>query len=297
MIDAGALPRRAFVAGHRGMLGHVVARAFTERGIDVVTSDARYAGDPSDALVEAARDSNADVVVNCLGVIKQKSEDPHRLMAANALFPLHLVQRLGPGQRLIHASTDCVFAGTRGGYRIDDERDATDDYGRSKILGEGVAQWPRATVIRVSIVGPAPQPTDGSGCGLVGWFLSRPEDAELSGYTNHRWNGITTLEWARLALELLARAGAGAELPRLVQPGTDPVDKYALLQHVREAFGTAHRIRPIAAPEAIDRTLEPTMHRAPIAAQLRELADWYGAPAARGSAVASARGAPAAAGA
>jgi dTDP-4-dehydrorhamnose reductase len=261
------------------MLGHVVGRAFAEAGIEVVTSDERYTGGPSDALVEAARDSGAEVVVNCLGLIKQKSVDPRELALANALFPLHLVQRLAPSQHLLHASTDCVFAGTRGGYRVDDERDATDDYGRSKILGEGVAQWPNATVIRVSIVGPAPGPTDGRGAGLLGWFLAQPADAELRGFTNHRWNGITTLEWARVALELLRRRAAGETLPRIVQPGSDAVDKCALLGLFRDAFNTTHRIVPTAADEPADRTLVPTMRRAPLVEQLQQLAAWHAAGA------------------
>ena len=270
-------PRRAFVAGHRGMLGHVVARRFAERGIDVLTSAERYAGGPTEALVEAARDSGADVVVNCLGLIKQKSTAQRDLSTANALFPLHLVQRLHEHQLLLHASTDCVFAGTRGSYGVDDERDATDDYGRSKILGEGVSHWPNATVIRVSIVGPAPEgQTPGRG-GLLGWFLAQPDTAELPGFTNHRWNGITTLEWANVALDLIDRHAGGETLPRIVQPAGDAVDKRALLELFRDAFETTHRIVPTEAAEAVDRTLEPTMRRAPLAEQLRALAEWSAA--------------------
>jgi dTDP-4-dehydrorhamnose reductase len=261
------------------MLGHVVARALAEQGVEVETSDERYTGGPSDRLVERARESRAEVVVNCLGRIKQKSTDPLDLATANALFPLHLVQRLHPSQHLFHASTDCVFAGTRGQYRLDDERDAADDYGRSKVLGEGVARWPNATVIRVSIVGPPLIPGDGRASGLLGWFLAQPSDATLRGFTNHRWNGITTLEWARVALELMQRLAGGEPLPSIVQPAGDTVDKHALLGLFREAFDTSHRIEPVEAPEAVDRTLVPTMPRSPIAEQLRELAAWHAAAA------------------
>ena len=274
--DEGALPARAFVAGHRGMLGHVVARHLEELGVEVVTSDHRYTGAPSDALVEAVRGSGAPLVVNCLGRIKQKSTDPIDLALANALFPLHLVQRLRPEQHLIHASTDCVFAGSRGGYRIDDERDAGDDYGLSKVLGEGVARWPNATVVRVSIIGPDLATAPGTGRGLLGWMLAQPADAPLRGFTNHRWNGITTLEWAKIATELAARRGAGERLPPIVQPGSDTVTKHDLLCLIRDAFETGHAIEPVEAPEAVDRTLVPTVRRAPIVEQLRELAAWRG---------------------
>src|ERR1043166_6807755 len=60
-----------------------------------------------------------DVVINCVGVIKQRQEaaDPVISIATNALFPQQLkseCERLGTW--LIHVSTDCVFSGGRGPY-------------------------------------------------------------------------------------------------------------------------------------------------------------------------------------
>lgn len=264
-----------FVVGHRGMLGHVVARHLAERGHRVLTSPARYAAGARDPLVEAVRDSRAAWVVNCLGRIWQKSTDPAELHRANALFPIHLGERLHAEQRLLHASTDCVFAGRRGGYRVDDERDAEDIYGVSKLLGEAVARRPRTTVVRTSIVGPERPDAAGAGKGLLAWFLSQPEGEPLRGFTNHRWNGITTLEWAKLADELIAAADRGAALPSVIQPATEVVTKYELLCRFRQAFDTAHVIDPVAAAEGADRSLVPTHPRAPIEAQLAELSAWH----------------------
>ena len=256
-----------FVAGHRGMLGHMVARHLEENGYPVRTSDARYGGSAADSLVDAARATDARYVVNCIGRIWQKSMERADLFLANALLPIHLAQRLRPDQHLFHASTDCVFAGTRGGYTVDDRPDADDEYGVSKQLGEGVARWPNVSVLRVSIVG-----TDlGGGHGLLGWFLKQPQDRPVNGYVNQHWNGITTLEWARILVERIARLERGAGHLALTQPGTDPVDKYTLLCAFRDAFGTHHDIRPVEAPTAIDRTLVPTERRAPIAEQLATL--------------------------
>lgn len=253
-----------FVAGHRGMLGHVVARHLTDAGFDVRTSDARYAGTGADPLVAAARASDAKYVVNCIGRIWQKSMEPADLFRANALLPLHLAQRLRPDQHLFHASTDCVFAGTRGGYRVDEPPDAEDEYGVSKQLGEGIAHWPNVSILRVSIVGP----DFGGGHGLLGWFLKQPEDRPVSGFVNHFWNGITTLEWARILVERISRIERGESHAALTQPGTTPVDKYTLLCAFREAFGTAHEICAVEAPTRVDRTLVPTERRAPISEQL-----------------------------
>jgi dTDP-4-dehydrorhamnose reductase len=262
------MSRSVFVAGHRGMLGHVVTRHLADAGYTILTSDARYEGGARDALVEEARASRASVVVNCIGRIWQKSMERDDLFRANALLPIHLAQRLRGDQHLFHASTDCVFAGTRGNYAVGDEPDADDEYGVSKQLGEGVARWPNVTVLRVSIVGP----DLGGGHGLLGWFLKQPEDKPLNGYVNHFWNGITTLEWARILVERIERMDRGEGHIPLSQPGTERIDKYSLLCMFRDAYGTKHQIRPVEAPTRVDRSLLPTERRAPIAEQLATLA-------------------------
>jgi dTDP-4-dehydrorhamnose reductase len=258
-----------FVAGHRGMLGHAVVRHLEESGYPVRTSDARYDGGARDALVAAASAADSRYVVNCIGRIWQKSTDRADLFLANAQLPIHLAQKLRPDQHLFHASTDCVFAGTRGGYAITDAPDAQDEYGVSKQLGEGVAHWPNVTVLRVSIVGP----DLGGGHGLLGWFLKQPEDRPVNGFVNHFWNGITTLEWARILVERIESIERGERHASLSQPGTEPVDKYTLLCAFRDAFGTRHEIRPVEAETRIDRTLIPTELRAPIARQLAMIAE------------------------
>src|SRR5688500_325675 len=100
------------------MLGHVVEGYLRQRGYDVETSESRYEAEPDDALMSAIRASRASVIVNCLGRIKQKSGQFLELYRSNALLPVHLAQSLRPDQHLIHASSDCVFSGTRGRYDV-----------------------------------------------------------------------------------------------------------------------------------------------------------------------------------
>ena len=218
------------------MLGHVVARYAAEAGCTVLTSDARYTAAPRDALVEEVRDSDASAVINCLGLTKQRSDDRAALYLTNSVFPVHLAGRLRPSQLLVHASTDCVFAGLRGGYHIEDECDATDAYGFSKVLGE---EWPAAEC-----------------CG----------PARLRGRTGSRRRSRTTrlvspatgwaadlrvyqspVEWrdhARLGCH-----GSGAcdvaqpwrEVPRLSQPGTTVATKYDVLCEFRDVFAPGTR--------------------------------------------------------
>ncbi len=260
-----------FVLGHRGMLGHVMARCALDAGWEVLTSPARYCANPRDPLIEQVRDSEASVVINCLGLTKQRSDDRAALYLANAVFPIQLAMRMLPLQYMVHASTDCVFAGTRGGYRLDDQGDATDAYGFSKLLGEGVARVPHVTVLRVSVVGP----DRGDGRGLLAWFLRQPAEDGVPGFVNHRWNGITTLEWARIALAYAEDHVRGGRNPKIAQPGSECMTKYELLCAFRDAFARDRRVTPVEAPAPVDRTLVPTDRRAPFAQQLRELATWY----------------------
>ena len=258
---------KVFVLGHRGMLGHVVSRYLTEQGHEVRHSSSRYAGTPADPLVEEVRESGCDWVVNAAGKIWQKCENPVELFLANAFLPLHLKLRLKPSQRLLHASTDCVFSGKSGNYKVDAAPDAEDSYGVSKILGEKIAEADRAIVLRVSIIGP--ELKDHSG--LMEWFLN--QTAGVSGYTNHKWNGITTLEWAKICDEIV-RGELRPGKP-LVQAGTaTPVSKFELLQMIGKIWEHSIPITP-KAPEPVDRTLVPTLMRGSLGGQLEELRRWY----------------------
>ncbi len=129
--------------------------------------------------MEAIRTSGCTWVVNALGKIKQKCQDSHSLFAANSLFPLHLKKRLRPDQRLIHASTDCIFSGNSGNYNINSDADPVDEYGLSKLIGECVAESGRAFVLRTSIIGPE---LNGH-AGLMSWFLC--QQGNVNGFTNH----------------------------------------------------------------------------------------------------------------
>ncbi len=256
------------VLGHKGMLGHVVARRLAEAGHRVLVSDRRFTGSPRDPLVEEVRDSGADWIVNAIGLIKQKSTEAADLRLINTQLPLHLAKRLRPGQRLIHASTDCVFDGLRGGYSTFEEYNAPDDYGWTKALGESVASPGRAWVIRVSIIGP----DRGGGHGLMGWFLRQA--GPVNGFTNHRWNGITTLAWAELAVRII---DAPERFPApLFQAGsTEPVSKHELLRAIGKTWSHPIMIHPLAAPDTIDRTLVPDIDMGTVGEQLATMAAWY----------------------
>lgn len=250
------------------MLGHVVTRALQDEGIEVITSQNRFIGGSRDSLIEEVRNSGAGWVINALGRIKQKCSEPAELLNANALFPLQLRTRLRPQQRLLHASTDCVFSGRDGNYLANHERDAIDDYGFSKILGETAVAEGGGTVFRVSIIGPEL----GNGSGLLGWFLR--QKGAVQGYTNHLWNGITTLEWAKHAVALVQERWK-PDRP-VIQFASEPsVSKRELLDIFASVWNIPVTINPVAAPDMIDRTLSGDVICPPILAQLQQLAAWH----------------------
>ena len=68
-----------------------------------------------------------DVVINCIGIIKQLDDsiDPLQIIQINALLP-HCLAKMCElsSARLIHISTDCIFDGAKGSYKESDSFDA-----------------------------------------------------------------------------------------------------------------------------------------------------------------------------
>jgi dTDP-4-dehydrorhamnose reductase len=199
---------RLLVLGGTGMLGHKLFQRAGEVGHEawatirgsqlsqpaaaVLDPDHVVSGVGADDLAAVARALDSvkpDVVVNCIGVIKQAeaAQDPIASIAINSLFP-HQVAALcrERGVRFIHISTDCVFTGSKGMYTEEDHSDALDLYGRSKFLGE--VSGPGAITVRTSIIGRELA----SEYGLVEWFLSEA-GGTVRGFSAAIFSGFTTL--------------------------------------------------------------------------------------------------------
>ena len=239
------------VLGADGMLGHkmfqVLGARFTGTRGTLRTSrrDPRFAGIPllqSEAIVEGvdAMDDRAlgaridalrpDVIVNCIGVIKQRdaAHDPIPSITINSLLPHRLAEWVRPWNgRLIHFSTDCVFSGRRGRYREDDLSDAEDLYGKSKFLGETPAT-PNALTLRTSIIGRELHHHKS----LLDWFLA--QRGRVRGFTRVMYSGVTTNHLAGLVGDVIERH---ADLHGLYQVASTPIAKHDLLRLVQDAFG------------------------------------------------------------
>jgi dTDP-4-dehydrorhamnose reductase len=192
-----------------------------------------------DSVTGAVVSVRPDVVVNAIGIIKQRPEtkDPIASRAINSDFP-HRLSALcqASGARLIHFSTDCVFSGRRGRYTEDDRPDPEDQYGRSKLLGE--LNGPLCLTLRTSMIGRELNTT----IGLLEWFLSN-RGGRVKGYTQAIYSGFTTLALAHIVADLIAHH---PHLSGIYHVSSAPISKYDLLCLLKQAYRVAIELEPSA---------------------------------------------------
>lgn len=264
---------KVLVLGVTGMLGNVVFRVFGAdaayqtwgtlrsasalRHFPVESHDRLLSAVDvldQDALTAVMTQVRPDVVVNCVGLIKQLADakDPLTALPINSMLPHRLARlcELG-GARLIHVSTDCVFSGRKGLYQESDLSDAEDLYGKSKYIGE-LHDLPHAITLRTSIIGHEL----GSSHALVGWFLA--QQGSVRGFTKAIFSGLPTVELARVMKDFVL---AHPQLNGLYHVAAEPIDKFRLLSLVAAQYGKSIEIRPDDAL-VIDRSLDGSRFRA-----------------------------------
>jgi dTDP-4-dehydrorhamnose reductase len=143
--------------------------------------------------------------------------------------------------------TDCVFSGKNGNYLEDDFLDADDLYGKSKIVGEIPAE--NKLIIRSSIIGPE----SGDGRSLLNWFI-RNNSKEVSGFKNHLWNGVTTLNFSKVVEGIINTDNYNFNLQHLIPANS--VNKAELLKQIKNNFEKEIKINEINAENLINRTLK-----------------------------------------
>jgi dTDP-4-dehydrorhamnose reductase len=209
--------------------------------------------DNFDSVIRAFATVRPEVVINCIGVIKQlpTAKNPTVSLKINALFPHQLATLCQTcGARLFHMSTDCVFSGRKGCYSEDDVADADDLYGRTKYLGEvGEAG---CLTLRTSIIGRELSTTSG----LVEWFLSN-RGHTVRGYSKAIFSGFTTLALAQIIIALITDHPG---LSGLYHVASEPINKYDLLCLIRDTLALPIEIEPDGAVQ-IDRSLDGARFR------------------------------------
>ena len=190
-----------------------------------------------DQVTRALASIQPDLVINCIGLIKQLghvAQDPLYSISINALLP-HRVSLIcrAAGIRMIHISTDCVFSGREGSYTEESSSDAEDIYGRTKFLGE--VHYPHCVTLRTSIIGQELS----TKMGLIEWFLA--QKGSISGYKNAIFSGFTTDELSRIILDYVI---PNPGLSGLYHVSSDAISKYDLLNIVKKAYKKDIAIEP-----------------------------------------------------
>lgn len=195
------------VLGATGMLGRVV-HAYLKKEIESVWGTSRKRGhffhfglnDPENDLRAIEKKiGKIDFVINCIGLIQsyhRKGMEPAKedYITINSLLP-HKLDALASeyGFRLIHVSTNAVFPmNIRANESTSPHPESI--YGMSKFLGEPESK--HSLTIRTSFVGCDPMEKKG----LV--ELVR-KGKEVSGFTNQKFLGCTTLQFACFIYEII----------------------------------------------------------------------------------------------
>ena len=236
------------VLGSGGMLGNTVCEYFarknyTVRGLDRGDFDA---ANPDFGFLKNEI-KNSGLVMNCIGIIRHVIEkfSAEEVLKINSVFPRNLAMICqNMNVPLIHITTDCVYSGSKGKYTENDFFDADDLYGISKLAGEPK----ECMTLRTSIIGPEKQ----TAVSLMSWAFSM-KGKNVKGYTNHHWNGVTTLYFTEIAEQIFRENLYKTGLFHMHSP--DPVSKYELLALFNDVFGLDLNISPVEAPVFCDRTL------------------------------------------
>ena len=243
--------KKIAILGIDGMLGSAVYKIFSQTKLNIIginrsILDVQHAG--VNEIKNAVKDS--DYIINCVGIIKPYIHDDNkaeveRAIEVNALFP-HKLSKCGI--KTIQIATDCVYDGVKGNYIETDKHNALDVYGKTKSLGEVSSE--NFLNLRCSIIGPEKK----SKKSLLEWFLNQPANAEVNGFKNHQWNGITTFAFAKICKGIIENELWFHGLQHIIP--LNALNKSDMLKVFAEVFSRKDiKINEINADESINRTI------------------------------------------
>ena len=256
---------RILVLGKDGMLGTMVSKYFTSLNeyevyltsrrddFTVFNDNVRKFDVSKDPLEILINEINPDFLINCIGIIKPEinednKESIEKAININTYFPLEISQlSKNMNFKYIQIGTDCVFSGEVGDYLEDASQDANDIYGKTKIGGE--TEHADKYILRGSIVGPE----SGDGKSLLNWFLSQNSN-KVNGFSDHMWNGITTLNFAKIVHGMIKNNNFNIHTQHVVPK--DEVSKYDLLIYFKKYFDVDVIIEKSNSSNSVNRSLK-----------------------------------------
>lgn len=232
---------RILVLGHRGMLGHMVHKFFSDAGYEVVTIGSRW---PSESFQNAVKESGVEYVINCIASIPQKSTifsinyDLPKWLNENTEFKI-----IHPGSDIENGTPYCQSKGSATDYILKEAK--------------------RTKIIRTSVIGPELE----SSHSILSWFLSHPDEDEVSGFVDIFWNGVTTLTWAKYAKEIIENWDLS---PKITLLESECISKFNLLEIFNGVYSRKIKISPISSV-SINNCLGGGIKTGTIKSQLEEL--------------------------
>lgn len=227
------------IFGSTGMIGSTVAKYLSELRIPIIEVNRegiRIAEGSQVVQFDAAKDDIHNLIsvfpegtyfVNLIGVIRHKIDIGNNTSIQNAklvnsMFPQRLLSSVDEiNGRVIQIATDCVYSGSLGGYSEHSKADPVDVYGKTKHEGECVAS--NVMNLRVSVIGREIR----NHVELMDWVVNQELEAKLEGFDNHLWNGITSLQFAKLVASIITNKLFSAGTFHIV-PGNS-ITKYELV--------------------------------------------------------------------
>jgi len=259
------------VLGSSGLLGYGLTKFLSDQGFKVTEFNRQgisvLPGGQAESIDVISFNSDsflhnlgkANWIINCIGMIKHriKSEDENSLaqtLIVNSNFPKILGELAAQNDlRVIQIGTDCVYTGITGNYDESSFKDATDIYGVSKIEGEADLQ--STLLLRSSFIGRELE----TKIEFLEWVLSHERFSQVSGFSNHLWNGLTVLQIGRVIAGIINSNNPLTGVQHLIPQ--DSVSKFELASLISSKFGREDLvINRVKAPTAIDRRLD-TLNR------------------------------------
>lgn len=188
---------KIWVTGCNGSLGSRVAKAVTARGHELLsTTHWECPVEDLGIVVRTSQVAGPDAIINCAGALPGTFHID--MVKTNALGPHILACLAMRGIRVVHMSTDFVFAGRRKAlHASDDLPDPVDLYGRTKLAGEVEAD--HVLNVRGSFVSKE--------AGFLKWLLHA--EGEVEAWDNLEWTGTTVEVMAAKLVELAEGDRAG----------------------------------------------------------------------------------------
>ena len=169
-----------------------------------------------------------DIVVNCIGLVKQKinSKNINQAIFLNSILPNFLSNlSIEFNFKLILISTDCVFSGKKGNYSENDTPDPVDLYGQTKYLGE-IDNNKQVLTLRTSYVGHEIEDSTG----LLEWFFRQKK---VFGYKKAYFTGLPTIELSEIICKYFLKS---KNIYGLYNIAGKKISKYNFLKNIISVY-------------------------------------------------------------